>query len=148
VTGFGWIVAVVVIPYFGKNISWDIYLSAATYFFLCIFSRHLIIDLVAFQGDLILGRDTLPTWVGIKNAAVLTYIIIAIGSLYCAIVSITTGKSIFLLLLLSIIYNSLLLNKIGQTDYPVSLRYEMIIEFNYIILILLFFVIKFLSTIP
>ena len=148
VTGFGWIVAVVVIPYFGKNISWDIYLSAATYFFLFIFTRHLIIDLVAFQGDLILGRDTLPTWIGIKNAAVLTYIIIAIGSLYCAIVSITTGKSIFLLLLLSIIYNSLLLNKIGQTDYPVSLRYEMIIEFNYIILILLFFVIKFLSTIP
>ena len=148
VTGFGWVVAVVVIPYFGKNISWDIYISAITYFFLFIFSRHLIIDFAAFQGDLILGRDTLPTWLGVKNVVVLTYIITAIGSLFFAVVSITTGRAVFLVFLLCIIYYVLLLSKIRKTDYLISLRYEFIIDFNYFILILIFFGIKFLPEIP
>jgi 4-hydroxybenzoate polyprenyltransferase len=147
VTEFGWIVAVVVIPYLGKNVSWEIYLSIAIYFFLFIFSRHLIIDFAAFQADLILGRETLPTWLGVKNVAVLTYIITAIGTLFFTIVSITAGKTIFLALLLCIIYYVLLLNKIRKTDYLISLRYEVLIDFNYIILISLFFVIKFLPTI-
>jgi 4-hydroxy-3-methylbut-2-enyl diphosphate reductase len=142
VTGFGWIVAVVVIPYLEKNVSWDIYLSAAIYFFLFIFTRHLIIDFAAFQGDLILGRDTLPTWLGVKKVAVLTYIIIAIGSLFFIAISITTGRTIFLVLLLCIIYYALLLNKIQKADYLISIKYEVVIDFNYIILISLFFVIK------
>jgi len=147
VTGFGWVAAVVVIPYFEKNVPWDIYLSAAIYFFLFTFTRQLIIDFAAFQGDLILGRDTLPTWLGVKNVAVLAYIIIATGSLFFAVVTITTGKTIFLLLLLCTIYYVLLLNKIRKTDYLVSLRYEFIIDFNYIILVILFFMIKFLPKI-
>ena len=147
VTGFGWVVAVVIIPYYEQNVSWDIYLSAITYFFLFIFTRHLIIDFVAFQGDLILGRDTLPTWLGVKNVAVLTYIIISIGALFFTVVSIINGRTVFLTLLLCIMYYALLLNKIRKTDYLISLRYEYIIDVNYIILILLFFVTKFLPAI-
>ena len=142
VTEFGWLVAVIVLPYFGYNVPWGIYLSAAIYFFLFIFTRHLTMDFAAFQGDLILGRDTLPTWLGIKNVTVLAYALMAAGSLFFIIVSITIGKPVFLLLLLNIIYYAVLLNKIRKKDYLISLRYEYIIDFNYIILILFFIVIK------
>jgi 4-hydroxy-3-methylbut-2-enyl diphosphate reductase len=143
VTGLGWLVAVIVIPYYGNGVFWQIYISAGLFFFTFIFIRHLIIDFVAFQGDLILGRDTLPTWLGVKNVIVLSYGITLLNSLVFAIVSISSEKFIFLPLLICVIYYMLLLKKIQKTDYLISLRYEFIIDFNYLILAVLYFVIKF-----
>ncbi|HPS85406.1 MAG TPA: 4-hydroxy-3-methylbut-2-enyl diphosphate reductase [Spirochaetota bacterium] len=143
VTGLGWLVAVIIIPYHGNSVSWQIYLSAGLFFFMFVFIRHLIIDFVAFQGDLILGRDTLPTWLGVKNVITLSYVTILLSSLVFIIVSITSGMSLFLLLLICIIYYVLLLKKIQKTDYLISLRYEFIVDLNYLIMAILYFVIRF-----
>jgi len=144
ITGFGWILAVVVFPYYGYNISWGIYLSTGLFFFLFVFLRHLIIDFVAFQGDLILGRDTLQTWLGVKKVVLLSYLISIISSIFFIIVSVILNKPIFLILLSNILYYILLLVKIQKTDYLISLRYEFIIDLNYFILIVIYFIIKFL----
>jgi len=143
VTGLGWLVAVIAVPYYQNNIPWNIYISAGLYFFMFIFIRHLIIDFVAFQGDLILGRDTLPTWFGVKKVIIFSYVITTLCSLFFIVVSILSGKAIFLILLVCIVYYTLLLKKIQKTDYLISLRYEFIIDFNYLILIILFLIIKF-----
>ncbi len=143
VTGLGWLVAVIVIPYFNNGVSWTLYLSASLFFFIFVFIRHLIVDFVAFQGDLILGRDTLPTWLGVKNVIIISYIITALGASAFTFISIISGKSVFLILLLCIVYYLLLLKKIQKTDYLISLRYEFIIDFNYFIMIVFYFLIKF-----
>ena len=143
VTGLGWVVAVIVIPYYGYGVSWEIYLSASLFFFMFVFIRHLIIDFVVFQGDLILGRDTLPTWLGVKKVITLSYIIIITSSLVFSAVSVISNKAVFLILLLCICYYVVLLKKIEKTDYLISLRYEFIIDLNYFFLALIYFGIKF-----
>jgi len=145
VTGFGWLVPVIIIPYHGKGIPWEIYLSSSLFFFMFIFTRHLIIDFVAFQGDLILGRDTLPTWLGVKKVIILTYVAAFISSSIFTIISIIFSNTIFLILLLCILYYVLLLKKIQKTDYLISLRFEFIIDFNYLILTVLFLFIRILQ---
>ncbi len=143
VTGFGWLVVVIIIPYHGHGVPWEIYMSAGLFFFVFVFTRHLIIDFAAFQGDLILGRDTLPTWLGVRNVINITYLIILISSIVFIGVSIAAGKSVFIILLLCTLYYALLLKKIQKTDYLISLRYEFVIDLNYILLVVSFFIIIF-----
>jgi 4-hydroxy-3-methylbut-2-enyl diphosphate reductase len=142
VTGLGWLVAVIVIPYYANEVPWEIYFSAGLFFFTFVFIRHLIIDFVALQGDLILGRDTLPTWLGVRNAIVASYIIIFFSSIIFAAVSIITNKFIFLLLLLCILYYVILLKKMQKISYLISLRYEFIIDLNYFILAIFYVIIR------
>ncbi len=142
ITGFGWLIAVIVIPYYDNGISWKVYLSAGMFFFIFVFLRHLIIDFVAFQGDLILGRDTMPTWFGVKRTIYSSYVITVLSSVVFTFVSILLHKSIFIILLICILYYILLLKKIQKTDYLISLRYEFIIDLNYFILVALYFTIK------
>ncbi|PKL18350.1 MAG: 4-hydroxy-3-methylbut-2-enyl diphosphate reductase [Spirochaetae bacterium HGW-Spirochaetae-5] len=143
ITGLGWLVVVIIIPYFRNGVPWEIYLSSSLFFFVFVFTRHLIIDFAAFQGDLILGRDTLPTWLGVRNVINMTYLIIIISSMVFAGISIAAGKSVFIILLLCTLYYTLLLKKIQKTDYLISLRYEFIIDLNYILLAVFFYVIIF-----
>jgi len=144
ITGLGWLVAVILIPYYGHKVPGEIYLSAGLFFFMFVFLRHLIIDFVAFQGDLILGRDTLPTWLGVKNVITMSYLTAAAGSVLFIIVSVVSDKTIFIILLACTLYYVLLLKKIQKTDYLISLRYEFIIDLNYFLLVVLYFTIKFL----
>jgi 4-hydroxy-3-methylbut-2-enyl diphosphate reductase len=143
VTEIGWLVAVIIIPYFGNNVSLSIYLSAGAFFYSLIFIRHIIIDFVALQGDLILGRDTLPTWLGVKNSVFLAYIITVICSVVFITVSVLSGKFLFIILLLCHVYYLLLLKKIQKTDYLISLKYEFIIDANYLLLVILFSAVRF-----
>lgn len=145
VTEPGWLLSVIVIPYYGMNVPAGIYLSAFIYFFIFIFIRHMIIDFVAYQGDLILGRDTLPTWLGVKASIFVTYGVVSTGSIFFILVSFFSGRLIFILLVLCIIFYALLLKKIQKTDYLISLRYEFIIDSNYFLMALIFIVIRFLS---
>lgn len=137
VTGFGWLVVLILLPYFDKNISLKIFLSMGSFFFTFVFLRQFVIDLVAFQGDLILGRDTLATSLGIRNALFLVYAISFIGLICYTALTIITGKLIFLIFVLNIIYYLVLLKKVEKIDYLISLRYEFLIDGNYILFALL-----------
>lgn len=139
VTGFGWLVALILLPYYDQGVDLLIYISMGSIFFTFVFLRQFIIDLVAFQGDLILGRDTLATSLGAKYAVYTAYAISSAGVLAFSTITITSGKFMFLTLLFCIIYYLVLLKKIGKTDYMISLRYEFLIDANYIIMALLMF---------
>lgn len=137
VTGFGWLVVLILLPYYGTDVPIMTFISTASLFFTFVFLRQFIIDLVAFQGDLILGRDTLATSLGVKYALYIAYAISLAGTLAFAGISIYTGKYLFLPFILCIVYYLVLLKKIGRIDYLISLRYEFFIDANYIILGLL-----------
>ncbi|HOP28483.1 MAG TPA: 4-hydroxy-3-methylbut-2-enyl diphosphate reductase [Spirochaetota bacterium] len=137
VTGFGWLVVLILLPYYDRGVDLITFISMGSVFFTFVFLRQFIIDLVAFQGDLILGRDTLATSFGAKYAVYIAYAISLTGVIAFSVVTILSGKFTYLLFLLCIIYYLVLLKKIGKTDYLISLRYEFLIDANYILMALL-----------
>lgn len=141
VTGFGWLVVLILIPYFNKDIPLITYVSVGSLFFTFIFLRQFIIDLVAFQGDLILGRDTLATSLGVKYAVYIAYAISLAGIVTFTAITLFTGRYTFLPLVLCVFYYLVLLKKIGKIDYLISLRYEFLIDANYILMALLMLII-------
>lgn len=139
ITSFGWLVGVIYVPYFMQDVALLTYIAIALFFCLFIFLRNTIIDLVAFQGDLILGRDTLATWLGIKKISALVTSAALFILLFFSIVAIYSGQIKFLALILAIGYYLVIFYKIIKTDYFISLKYEFIIEANYLLLLLLYF---------
>ncbi len=141
VTGFGWLIAVMVLPLILSGIKLDVYAALGALFFSFIFLRQLIIDLVAFQGDLILGRETLPTWLGIKRVSLISYALAALAIIGFTAETLLLGKFTSLLLILPVLYYMVLLKRITLSDYYISLRYEFIIDGNYALLLLVFLMI-------
>lgn len=141
VTGFGWLVVLILLPYFDKDVPLITYLSVGSLFFTFVFLRQFIIDLVAFQGDLILGRDTLATSLGVKYAVYIAYAISFAGVVSFTAITLFSGRFAFLPLILCIFYYLALLKKIGRIDYLISLRYEFFIDANYILMALLMLII-------
>ena len=140
ITSFGWLVGVIYVPYFMQGVGALEYTAMALFFCLFIFLRNTIIDLVAFQGDLILGRDTLATWLGIKKTSVLVTAATVFIIIFFSIAAVYSGQINFLALLLAIGYYLVIFYKIIKTDYFISLKYEFIIEANYLILLILYFI--------
>ncbi len=140
ITSFGWLVGVIYVPYFMQNVDVVKYTAMALFLCLFIFLRNTIIDLVAFQGDLILGRDTLATWLGIKKTFILVASVAFFIIIFFSITAVYSGQISFLFLLLAIAYYLVIFYKIIKTDYFISLKYEFIIEANYLILLILYFI--------
>lgn len=137
VTGFGWLVVLILLPFFDHGVGLITYISIGSIFFTFVFLRQFIIDMVAFQGDLILGRDTLATSLGLKFAVYIAYAISLSGIVSFTGITIFEGKYNYLVLVLCIVYYLVLLKKIGKIDYLISLRYEFLIDANYILMALL-----------
>lgn len=140
ITAFGWLIPVILIPYLNKDIPAVKVFSLGLFYFSFVFLRQVLSDLVAFQGDLILGRETLPTWLGIKKSSQAAYILAGLSGVILTLSIIYSGVFIYSVLLIPLIYYILLLKKIGKTDYLISLRYEFIIDANFIFFIILFFI--------
>lgn len=138
VTGLGWLVVILLLPYFYHGVPFLKYLSLGMYFFTFIFLRQMVIDMVAFQGDLILGRETLPTWLGIKRSSLIAYIMTILGSLNLFAVIIYYDMLKFSPLLIPLVFYMIILKKIEKTDYLISLRYEFIIDSNFLFLLLIY----------
>ena len=115
-------------------------LALGLYYFTFVFLRQILIDLVAFQGDLILGRETLPTWLGIKKSSILAYGLAAVTSVIIITSVICYGMYIYLIFLIPMAYYAILMTKIEKTDYLISLMYEFIIDANFIFFLILFMV--------
>ncbi|HQL84022.1 MAG TPA: 4-hydroxy-3-methylbut-2-enyl diphosphate reductase, partial [Spirochaetota bacterium] len=67
VTCFGWIIVTVLLPQIALATGSAAPAALSFLVFGLIFLRTAILDLIAYQGDLILGRETLPIWIGTAN---------------------------------------------------------------------------------
>ena len=141
ITAFGWLVPVILIPYLKSDTPPFKILSLSLFYFSFVFLRQILIDLVAFQGDLILGRETLPTWLGIRKSSAAAYVLAGLSGIVLASSIIYYRIFSYFILLIPLICYTILLKKIGKTDYLISLRYEFIIDSNFIFLILMFLIV-------
>jgi 4-hydroxy-3-methylbut-2-enyl diphosphate reductase len=135
ITSFGWVFIISIFPLIYNEMLIIGIVGFGLYLFGFIFLRHALIDMIAYQGDLILGRDTLPIWIGVKSFLTIS---MAVGA---SVILLFGGASVYLKnysllpLIINILYYMIILNKIKKADYLITLKYELIVDFNFFILI-------------
>ena len=143
VTCFGWIIVTVLLPLLGP--APDSVRCTALFFlvFGLIFLRTVLLDLIAYQGDLILGRETLPIWVGTANTRIISTVTGVLGILVFTVITILAASPFFLLPVLNIVYLMLLMSIINRLNYLIALKYELLVDVNFIIIILFYLLMRF-----
>jgi (E)-4-hydroxy-3-methyl-but-2-enyl pyrophosphate reductase len=141
---FGWIIITILAPMTTAGLSPGAIVSLSALIFALVFLRTALMDLIAFQGDLILGRETLPILLGTRNIKILSLLLSAIGVSVFGCVTIMMNEYRFLLLTINIAYYLVLIYVINRLNYLIALKYEVLVDLNLVFLILLYFLVRFL----
>lgn len=141
----GWVIMTTVIPLISHGDVFYEIIFLSLLIFTFIFLRSVLLDCIAFQGDLILGRETLPILLGVtcaRNLLLLASLstIIAFGS-YVVILQMFP----FLIFTVNIIYFSILIVQVIKLNYLISLKYELLVDLNLFLFILFYFFISFIQ---
>jgi (E)-4-hydroxy-3-methyl-but-2-enyl pyrophosphate reductase len=142
VTCFGWIIVTVLLPLLCRGGGAADAAALSSLVFGLVFLRTTLLDLIAYQGDLILGRETLPIWIGTSNTRVIATAIGAAGGLAFTAVTLALNAPIFLLLAVNICYFISLMAIINRLNYLIALKYELLVDVNFIVLILFYFILR------
>jgi 4-hydroxy-3-methylbut-2-enyl diphosphate reductase len=133
VTSLGWLTVVVIVPslQFGLNPLLAFFIMTLV---LCIITiRHLLLGMVAYQGDFIFGRISLPIWLGQKRTDILCYSLSALTLVSCAAATVFSGNYLLPALTVPVFYYLILHRLVTRIEYPISLRYEILIDINLVI---------------
>ena len=125
---FGWIVIVAVIP-----LSIIPFRPLETVFmsfliFVFVFLRSILLDMIAFQGDLIAGRDTLPVWIGHRHLTRISTALALAAIAVTVLFAVMKNEPLFALLALPIGYQLALLAVIIRLNYLIALKYELLVD--------------------
>ena len=138
---FGWIIVTVLLPMLGSTADILRFVSLSAWVLTIILLRSILLDLIAYQGDLIMGRETLPLWLGTKNMSALAYCISAVGIMLFGYITYSLNGLSFLPYILNIFFLLAVMKIIKKLNYIISLKYELLVDFNFIIIALFYFII-------
>lgn len=138
VVTFGWVIITVVIPSIILHIDLYRIIIPSSYIFTFIFLRSILLDFIAFQGDLILGRETLPILLGIPRTRSLLLVLSLLTISVFGVYTVFAGKLPYLLFIITIIYFLVLLKKIMKLSCLISLKYELLVDLNLLLFIILY----------
>lgn len=138
VTSLGWVIVCALAPLLAEGAPFYAYPAMLLYVFGFIFLRNIILDLIGLQGDLILGRETLPILVGQKPAVLFASAagiasctaFVIITALYGAIAASTPA--------LVYPYYLALIYRINRMEYLAALKYEVLVDVNFLFFIALY----------
>ncbi len=146
ITGFGWLMIIWLLPLLSVYpLLYSKYLIPAVALGLLLFSlvfiRHLLTDLIAYQGDLIMGRDTLPIILGREKSFTVFMVFTLLGILSAMILALSMGDATWAFLALPFLYNGGLIVFIRRKTYLVSLKFETLVDMAFLLVCLGGFVI-------
>ncbi len=130
-----WVAVIAVLPALGTNpFNWSLVLSSSSMVFLLSYARSGLFDILQLQGDLIVGKETLPITLGLKKtskiiqcALLLSGLILVIGPLFHWMIPLSY------LLLLCVLGLYLCLSAYEkQWIYP-GLTFEALLECNFLL---------------
>jgi 4-hydroxy-3-methylbut-2-enyl diphosphate reductase len=136
---FGWIIMTVLVPMTATTPSLPALISLSAFIFVFVYLRTALLDLIAFQGDLILGKETLPVLFGTRSVTLISVIISLLGMMIYGAITASMELWPFLLLLVNTAYFLSLMYIIKRLNYFISLKYELLVDFNFILLIAFYF---------
>lgn len=137
-TTFGWVIVTAVLPLLSSGAR-PITMAAVSFLvFGFIFLRNILLDLIALQGDLILGRETLPILAGIdKTKWLAAGLSLASLAAYVPITLCCHDASYLLMAASHASYLGLLFYLVGL-DYLAALKYEFLVDLNLIVFVALY----------
>mgnify|MGYP002153772711 CR=1 FL=1 len=137
ISSVGWTIAAVLLPLLSRGAAGDGMLVLNAYVFSMILMRYLLLDIIASQGDLILGRQTLPATIGPHRTKVIGLVVMAAASIPYAAFTMTRGAPIDLVFLAGLAYMGCLFVHIPSRSYFFALKYEFLVDFNFVLFIAL-----------
>ena len=140
VTGIGWTLIITAVPIAAHGEADLSAAAVATAVFALAFTRQLMLDRIALQSDLIMGRETIPIWIGIKKTAVLTGALFIAASSVLIIYSIYSSDFTPAIFIAALLYYLLADFLISRQNYVISLKYELLVDLNFVITAVLLFV--------
>jgi 4-hydroxybenzoate polyprenyltransferase len=132
----------VLVPMTATSLSLPALISLSAFIFVLVFLRTTLLDLIAFQADLILGRETLPVILGTRSVTWISLFISLLGTLVYGSITASLQLWPFLILIFTIGYFLSLMYVINRLNYFISLKYELLVDLNLILLIVFYFVIR------
>ncbi|MCP4138034.1 MAG: 4-hydroxy-3-methylbut-2-enyl diphosphate reductase [bacterium] len=137
VTAFGWLI-IMILPLLYHSVAPLVVALISIFILTYILIRHILNDIIAFQGDLILGRATLATWIGINKIYVVSFVIalMAIGAFGAGFYFVR--NSTLILFMINILFFAGILNHIRKRKYLIALKYELLVDVNYLFMILFY----------
>lgn len=138
---FGWFIVCAVLPCISKNVMTlnpPLMLSVFT----VIFFRNLLLDIIAYQGDLIFGRETLPTKLGAGPTKIFAIMLSVITILIITIFALYLHNYKSLLLIINILYYLYLSFAAIKLTHFILLKYESLVDINLLLLSLILYIIS------
>lgn len=143
VTCFGWLLITVMVPQLGTGAAIDALAALSALVFTLVFLRTILLDLIAFQGDIILGKETMPLWLGARNIRIMAIVVSAAGVLIFGWITVMNRSFPSLLFLINILYFLVLMTIINRLNYLISLKYELLVDLNFILFIAFYFIARY-----
>ncbi|MBN2160064.1 MAG: 4-hydroxy-3-methylbut-2-enyl diphosphate reductase [Spirochaetes bacterium] len=145
ITSFGWALITVLVPMLATTPSFPVMVSVSALIFTLIFLRTTLLDLIAFNGDLIMGRETLPVIFGVDRIRIVSMVLGAAGLLVYSAITATSQKWPFLLFAVNAVYYLSLMYAMRKFNYIISLKYELLVDLDLVVLIALYILIALLA---
>ncbi|MCU0821965.1 MAG: 4-hydroxy-3-methylbut-2-enyl diphosphate reductase [Spirochaetes bacterium] len=138
----GWAVTAAVIPLCARGGDFLFAAPVIIFIFSLIFMRDSILDIITFQGDLILGRKTVPVLFGAAKTR-LILVFFSCAALLSLILASFLNKDMRIILFgLNILYYLIIILKIIDKEYLLPVKYETLAEINLLLFIMIFILIQ------
>lgn len=136
ITSLGWAFTALIIPFAANPHDYLQFTAIFIIIFSIIFIRNILIDLTDYQGDLLLGIETVITILGLKitKTIIISLCIIYIVSIFYYVLLI---NKLAILYLCNMIYYYYLYKNIKKNYYFYKFKYEVLIDFNFLIFALI-----------
>ncbi len=141
VSAFGWLICTTLMPLMILRADPYSYIALGSFIFSLILLRNIMLDTIAFQGDLIFGRQTLPTMLGIKRTEIATWVIASLSAVIFGTCTLLRGEYIYLLFLLNLLYPGIVYNRISVKNNLVGLKNEVLLDVNFILFVAVYFLV-------
>lgn len=140
VSGFGWLIVTTVLPLAALDAEPIVYLAACSFVFALVFFRNILLDIIAFQGDLIFGMHTFSTMLGVATAGRIALAVSALAGIVYSLVALAAGREVFIAFLLNLAYFAAVYYRIRSKNYFIALKYEMLLDLNFVLFAALYFI--------
>lgn len=137
ITSLGWCIITVLVPMMAFSLDLVALLALFSFVFLLVFLRSTILDLIAFQGDIIIGRESLPLLIGTRRFRLLTGVVSILCMAVFTYLTFRLSEWPYLFLGMNVIYYLVLIRIIERLNYLISLKYEVLTDLNLVAMIII-----------
>ena len=131
ITSLSWAFTALIIPFSVHQYDYLQFASIFMIIFSIIFVRNILIDLTDYQGDLLLGIETVITIFGLKitKIIIISISLLYIVSVFYSVIFINWPAALYLI---NMIYYYYLYKNIRKNYYFYRFKYELLIDLNFL----------------